>query len=360
MSQHPSGSTNENAGEVCPGCGVILDVADESRFALVRCPQCRAEVRVKSRVGPFLLQEVIGQGGSGRVFRAIRPVESSGEAGPPRTEEVALKILERNHPDYGEHLSQLRNEAKCSRLIRHPRVVKVLSMTDDDSGATLALELMEGGSLHDLIVSNGALGEVRVLQVGLEILKALAAAHDKGIIHRDLKPANILLGASGGAKLGDFGLARSNAEKPVPEPHLLATPDYVAPEMLAGFYGDLRSDVYSLGGCLYHALLGVPPYRTDGLSIQELRTLKALPVSFGDRKISRSTRSLIRRMSDPEPSRRFGSHGELESAILIALAGVEGRGIRSRHRKRHGGLPGKLLGWWKSKSRFGEDACPPS
>ncbi len=302
--------------EECAGCGLVLDVAQEGVFSLVRCPQCRSEVRVKSLLCGYVLLDLLGEGGSGRVFLAEDP--ASGER-------IAIKFLDRRTPDYEGHLVLMRNEAECARLINHPRVVRVLDFRETTEGAVLPMELMDGGSLHDLITEEAPVAEERVLAIGLQIVKALSASQEKGFIHRDIKPANILFGGTGGAKLGDFGLARGKNAKPVPERHLLATPDYVAPEVLGRSRGDLRSDIYSLGSTLFHALAANPPYVTDGLSIPELAKLKKSSVKIEHRRgdLSRPTRILINRMIAPEPVARFASYPELEQAFLAALHALE-------------------------------------
>lgn len=312
MSLPPAHSDHEE----CPGCGLVLDVAQERAFSLVRCPRCRSDVRVKTRLSGYVLRDLLGEGGSGRVFLAEDT--STGER-------IAIKLLERMTPDYEGHLALMRNEAECARLIDHPRVVRVLGFGETPEGAILPMELMDGGSLHDLITGGAPLAEGRVLAIGLQIIKALSASHDRGFIHRDIKPANILLAATGGAKLGDFGLARGKNSKPVPERHLLATPDYVAPEVLGRSRGDFRSDIYSLGSSLFHALAAKPPYATDGLSIPELSNLKKLPVKIERRRgdLSRPTRTLVNRMIAPEPAARFASYTALEQAFLDALHALD-------------------------------------
>jgi serine/threonine-protein kinase len=296
--------------EPCPECGVLLGVDGTALFSKVRCPGCHAEVMVRETCGDYRLSGILGYGGSGRVFRARRNGEEH---------DVALKVLERGMKDYEEHLELLRNEAAVAGLVEHPRVVRTLSLEEDGDRARLSLELMEGGSLHDLISEKGTLGEEYSLHLTLEVLKGLSHAHDKGMLHRDLKPANILLTAAGDAKLSDFGLALSIGSNPVAQDNLLATPDYVAPEILGEFQGDAVSDLYSLGGCLYHALTGKPPYATEGLSIPELSDLKSQPVSFSTKVGSAGTRALLSRLLDPDPSKRFRSGAELEVALLEVL-----------------------------------------
>jgi len=330
--------------EPCSCCGVILDVGLEKLFSLVRCPRCHEEVRVRCRLGPYQLHGVLGEGGSGRVFRA-RKWDAREE-----DEDVALKALEKSIPDYQEHLVLLRNEALSARLAEHPRVVKVMRLEESEEGAWLEMELMDGGSLHDKIVSESPFREEEVLRIGLQILKALASAQTKGITHRDLKPANILFKTEGGAKLGDFGLARSSAAKPVAQSHLLATPDYVSPEMLAGFHGGFHGDLYSLGGCLFHALAGAPPYDTEGLTLTELQALKAKEVLLPKKVCSERTRSLVAKMMAPVPALRFHSYEELEKSFLSVLESFDGEN-KNRRNKREEGLLGSVFRRWRRSAK---------
>lgn len=323
-----------HAGEACPSCGVILDVSRQPLFSVVCCPQCGSEIRIRDRVGSYQLLGQLGEGGSGKVFLARRLVAESASKKPhllgqvmtwcgkggDHNPQVALKVLEPEIPDYGEHLALLRNEAECSGRIRSSKVVRTLGFEEDAEGARIAMELMPGGSLHDMIVAKRTLDEERVLSTGLNILQALEAAYDQRILHRDLKPANILFDAKGGAKLSDFGLAGSIPRKKRGAQDLHATPDYVAPEVLAGSAWDFRSDLYGLGGCLFHGLTGYPPYATEGLGLEQLRAVKSRPVKIPPMRtdVSPITLALVNRMMEPDPDRRFKSHREMRAAFLKA------------------------------------------
>ena len=318
--------------EPCLSCALMLDVTEESLFGLVRCPLCLSEVRVRARVGNYQILDVLGHGGSGRVFR-VRLYGDGG--GDENRDEFALKVLEKNHLDYDEHLLFLKNEAFFAPQVEHPRVVKVVGFEEDDEGARLLMEIMEGGSLHDLIGSGARLGEARILETGLEILKALSATYAKGVVHGDLKPANILFTSSGSAKLGDFGLARSLTMDVSTETHLMATPDYIAPEILAGELGNPQSDVYGLGGTLYHALTERTPYQTEGCSMEELASLKKTPVNLASApgSIHPKTAELINRMMNPDPKARFSSYDELEGKFHLALEYLDRRSKISKGRR---------------------------
>lgn len=336
-----SQATQPRDQEPCFCCGVTLDVGPEAIFSLVRCPRCHEEVRVRCHLGAYQLVDVLGQGGSGRVFRARRDGANA---------DVALKVLEKKLPDYEEHLQMLRNEAHLAGLAEHPRVVKVLALEENGHVALLEMELMAGGSLHDKIVSEEELLEEEILRVGLQILKALASAQTRGITHCDLKPANILFTGEGGAKLGDFGLAQGPEAKPVAQAHLLATPDYVSPETLTGLKGDFLSDLYSLGGCLFHALAGAPPYETEGLTTEGLQALKAKAVLLPKKVCSERTRSLVARMMAPEPAERFHSYKELEEEFLFVLESFDGLN-KNRRNKRHEGLLGSVFRHWIERGK---------
>jgi serine/threonine protein kinase len=293
-------------------------------------------MRVRRSSGPYRIEEVLGEGGCGRVFRATNPTGGC----------VALKVLERRSPGFDEFLSLLRREESCVRRIPHPGVVRVLSLEEDEREARLVMELMEGGTLHDRIVSSPCraprLPEQMVLRTALRILKALHAAEVAGIVHGDLKPANILYTAAGVAKLGDFGLAHGVGEGDSPPSQLPATPDYVAPEVLLGEDGDFRSDLYGLGGCLYHALSGHPPFRTGGLPVSELVRVKSRAPRLSRSLCSLETSRAVFRMMNPDPSGRPSSHAELEEDLLGALAGLVARRRFSR---------GPLARWfgWRAK-----------
>jgi serine/threonine protein kinase len=258
-----------------------------------------------------------------QVFRAR--LRNQKKLGEENSKDIALKILEKTAADYAENLLLLKNEAKFAQLVAHPRVVKVFSLEEDINGARMIMEFMAGGSLHDVIASEEKRSERECLETGLEILKALAAAYDKGIIHCDLKPANILFSSSGGAKLGDFGLAQSLTRVRLLKPHLMATPDYVAPEVLAGEQGNFRSDIYGLGGSLYHAITGHPPHLTEGKSFEELRRLKRHPVKLSSMQwnLHPETCSLITRMLEYDQAKRFVSYPDLESAFRRALDNLD-------------------------------------
>src|SRR5256886_8781022 len=162
------------------------------------------------------------------------------------------------------------------------------------------MELVERGSLDDFIEQHTRLPEEQVLEAGIQTAKGLRAAYAKGLIHRDVKPANILFADEHLAKIGDFGLAGITAQA---RGEIWGTPYYVAPERLNNQPEDFRSDIYSLGATLFHAIAGRPPFDGETMSASDLRALKNNPLKLKEvaPEVSRPTASVIAKMIAPDP-----------------------------------------------------------
>ncbi|MEM9280639.1 MAG: serine/threonine-protein kinase [Verrucomicrobiota bacterium] len=287
----------------CSSCGVALNVSDCGPFELVRCPECGKSVRARTKFDHFEIIGKLGEGGMSSVFEA-----RDSKLG----RHVALKIL---HPEVGKQrdlLQQFEREATLTAAISHPNVVKVYSVGRDHGYFYIAMELVTGTSLEEAIERNGRLAEGRVLEIGTQVVRGLRAAHEKGLIHRDIKPGNILLSTAGTAKIVDFGLALIAGRQDLDE-EIWATPYYVPPEKLAGETEDFRSDIYSLGATVFHAIAGAPPFRADTASIEELRVLKARAVHLREQypDCSSFTYSMVDKMLKHVPRERYDSYDEL-------------------------------------------------
>jgi serine/threonine protein kinase len=306
---------------------MVMDVSQLDLFSLVRCPGCAAEVRVRSRLGSFQLTELLARGGTGSVYRAV-PLSGRLWARNPgllggiglswrRHREVALKVVARGEASQGDEIDLLRNEERLVKGMRSDRVVRILAYEEDAEGARMAMELMKGGSLHDMITAARMLDEKRLITTALDVIGALDAIARSGMVHGDLKPANILFEESGRAKLSDFGLTRRLRRDDTPSLGLHATPDYVAPEVLDGSRGDFRSDLYGLGGCLHFGLTGRPPHATDGLGLEELRKVKRRVAKIPPLRtdVSPDTINVVNRMLETDPARRFRTPREAREAL---------------------------------------------
>ncbi|MEP6685986.1 MAG: protein kinase [Verrucomicrobiota bacterium] len=295
----------------CPACGAKVDTSKAEPLARVACPKCGEKLRVDRSFDNFLLLETLGTGGMGTVYKA-RDTQLD--------RLVALKLLRSEAGSATGPSSQLQHEARVTASINHPHVVKVYSLGSDHGQFYVVMELVDHGSLEDLIEQLKRVPEERVLDIGIQIANGLAAAQEKGLIHRDIKPANILFSDEQTAKIVDFGLAGAAEQKTEAKGEIWATPYYVAPENLNNEPEDFRSDIYSLGATLFQALAGRPPIEGETNSASALRELKNQPLVLAEvaPDISDETSRTIMRMLAPNPAQRFSSYQELIKALQRA------------------------------------------
>lgn len=203
------------------------------------------------RVGP-----VLARGGMSTVYRGT----------DTRLERpVAIKVMAPRFVADPVFLQRFEREARAAARLDHPGVVGVHDQGVDSSPAGdyvfLVMELVEGGTLRDLLRQHGKLSVPLALSVADRVLSALAAAHREGLVHRDIKPENVLIGPGGVVKVADFGLVRAVAEASSSTGDLiLGTVAYLSPEQVATGAADARSDVYATGVMLFEMLTGAPPY----------------------------------------------------------------------------------------------------
>jgi eukaryotic-like serine/threonine-protein kinase len=297
--------------EACPVCQTLMDVTDQPPLSLVRCPHCEQVLRAHRQFNNYRLVELLGEGGMGSVYKAVDR---------NLNREVALKILKKEWSENAEERARLEEEARITASIDHPHVVKVFSFGEDHGQFYLAMELAEKGSLDGLMSIQHRLSEAQVLQVGIQIGEGLEAALEHKLIHRDIKPGNILFSDPHTAKLVDFGLAIVMDEAAHARGEIWGTPYYIAPEKLDNQPEDFRSDMYSLGGTLFHALAGRPPYDAETASTVALKQLMSQPVSLQTfaPDVSSETAYVINRMLAKNPDERYASYSELVEHLSYA------------------------------------------
>ena len=285
-------------------------------------------MRVRRTFDHFELQEVLGAGGMGSVYRAL-------DTNLNRS--VALKLLRKEFSEDAEFVAQFENEASITASINHPNVVKVYSAGNDHGLIYIAMELVDKGSLDDLMTLQGKVGELQVLEVGIQIAQGLNAAYQRGLIHRDVKPGNILFADAHTAKIVDFGLAVLQEHAGKVGGEVWGTPYYVAPEKLDNSPEDFRSDIYSLGGTLFHALAGRPPFEAETASMVALKHLKSQAVSLQAfaPEVSTATAFVINKTLSKDPDDRYSSYEELVEHLQYArseLVAAVARGPQRRAR----------------------------
>ncbi|MBA3363605.1 MAG: serine/threonine protein kinase [Actinobacteria bacterium] len=205
--------------------------------------------------GRYRLGERIGHGGMGEVFAAhdLR-----------LDREVALKLLRADLAEQDGMRERVVAEARLAARLTHPHVVGVLDTGEQDGRPFVVMERLSGRTLGDEL-ADGPMPPERVRDVGLQVLRALAAAHELGIVHRDVKPGNVLDAGVGTWKVADFGIAKwVHADETLTGTgELLGSPSYLAPERIEGEQAGPASDLYAVGVLLYEALCGRKPFEGD-------------------------------------------------------------------------------------------------
>ena len=304
--------------QACPGCGATVDTSAAEPLARVECQQCGEKVRAERSFDQFVLLETIGIGGMGTVYKARDTLLDR---------LVALKLLRKDLGEDIDYAARLQQEARVAASVNHPNVIQVYSSGTDHDQFYLVMELVDQGSLDDLIEQQKRLPEELVLEAGIQVAKGLRAAYAKGLIHRDVKPANILFADEHTAKIGDFGLAGAAAEGAETRGEIWGTPYYVAPERLNSEQEDFRSDIYSLGATLFHAIAGRAPIEGETNSAVTLQKLKNEPVNLAAvaPEVSEPTVRVLNRMVAPDPAKRFASYDELVTELGNAYGLLTGK-----------------------------------
>jgi len=205
--------------------------------------------------GRYQIIEELGKGGMGRVYRVLdKELE----------EEVALKLIKPEIAKDKKTIERFKNELKVARKISHRNVGRMYELMEEGGMHFITMEYVPGQDLRGLIRQTGQLTTGKAIAIAKEICEGLDEAHRQGVVHRDLKPSNIIIDRQGNARILDFGIARSIADKGITGAGvMIGTPEYMSPEQVEGKETDQRSDIYSLGIILYEMVTGQVPFEGD-------------------------------------------------------------------------------------------------
>ena len=229
------------------------------RDEVTRGPATQPVDAPRMLAGRYLLGDRLGRGGMGTVWRARDRMLDR---------DVAVKELSVNHLAEEDLLivqSRMRQEARAAARIKHPGVVTIHDVLEQDGKPWIVMELIDGRSLAELVEQEGTLNPREAAGIGAQVLAALHRGHQVGVIHRDVKPANVLLErATGRVVLTDFGIATYEGDSALTRTgDLIGSPDYLAPERVHGHRPGPESDLWGLGATLYAAVEGQSPFRRD-------------------------------------------------------------------------------------------------
>ncbi len=267
----------------------------------------------------YKVLEQIGEGGMGAVY--VAQDQNLGR-------KVALKMLRGELAGNPDRLERFRREAQAVAALNHPNIVTIHSIEESPEGSFITMELVEGKGLDRLITGDGMSAQ-RMLEIARPLVRALAAAHDRGITHRDLKPANIMVTGDGTVKILDFGLAKLTSTADSGEHRDVATQTltqagtvvgtipYMSPEQVQGKPVDHRSDIFSLGVILYEMATGARPFGGETSADVASAILRDVPRSIHDSRPDMPDRfgRIISRCLEKEPEMRYQTAADIQTAL---------------------------------------------
>jgi serine/threonine-protein kinase len=230
---------------------------------------------------------------------------------------VALKLLASRFaadPDFRE---RFRREAAAAAAMQHPNIVSIYDRGEWEGTSYIAMELVNGPTLKQLITQRGPAGPGAATDIAIEILQALRYAHKRGIVHRDIKPQNVLIDEEGHAKVADFGIAHAGASDMTDEGAILGTVQYVSPEQAQGKPVSPRSDLYSVGVVLYELLTGQVPFEGEAPVSIALKQVSEPPVPPAQLEpgVPPALEAVVMRALEKDPARRYQDADEFIGAL---------------------------------------------
>jgi tRNA A-37 threonylcarbamoyl transferase component Bud32 len=268
--------------------------------------------------GRYGLEEVVGHGGMSTVYKAHDSLLERN---------VALKVLHQQYNEDEDFVERFKREARSVAQLQHPNIVTVIDRGEEDGRQYIVFEYIDGENLKELVVRKGRLDVREALEIALEIARGLGFAHDHGLVHRDVKPQNVLLNGDGGAKVTDFGIARSlDVERGVTQTGtVLGTSNYIAPEQANGQPVDAHTDVYSLGIVLYEMLTGELPFPGENFVAVAMKHIQEPSPSVLDVRgdVPLRVAEMIDRALEKDPEQRFPTMDAFAAEIEANLAELD-------------------------------------
>jgi serine/threonine-protein kinase len=273
---------------------------------------------LNQRLGRYYIKELLGRGGMAAVYRATDTILQR---------DVALKILYPHYSDDAALVQRFQREAVTAAALEHPHIVPVYDVGEQDSMAYIAMKLLDGETLHDRLQRVGTLAPAAVVAILEPVAAALDYAHRRGVIHRDIKPGNIFLNRTPDGEqvvLTDFGIAKQlDTPGLTTTGALIGTPDYMAPEQIAGGLVDARTDVYALGMLAYRALTGRCAFEgsTQDVLLGHLYQQAPAPSAVAP-GLSATLDAPVLQAIARNPPERFATAGAFVQALRSAAAGA--------------------------------------
>jgi Tol biopolymer transport system component len=287
------------------------------------------------KLGPYQIVAPLGAGGMGEVYRARDPRLSR---------DVAVKVLPAGFSSDPERLRRFELEARAAGALNHPNILAVYDTGNHEGAPYVVSELLEGQTLRERAQA-GALPVRKAVEIGVQIARGLAAAHDKGIVHRDLKPENAFVTSDGQVKILDFGLAKltqaesgDSSQSPTEARGtdagtVVGTVGYMSPEQVRGAAVDPRSDIFSFGAILYELLSGRRAFRKETSAETMTAILREDPpdLTQTNQSLPPALERIVAHCLEKNPQERFASARDLafDLEALSEKSSASATGLRA-------------------------------
>ena len=303
---------NTSDSNFCKNCATQLIPPKESQDSITVTLQTPREELTTgfTFADRYQIIEELGQGGMGRVYKALdKEVD----------EKIAIKLLRPEIAADIKTIDRFRNELKLARKIAHKNVCRMYDLNREENTYYITMEFVPGEDLKSFLKRSKQLTPSTIVTVGKQVCEGLGEAHRLGVVHRDLKPQNIMIDKEGNVRIMDFGIARSLSGKGVTaEGVIIGTPDYMSPEQVEGTGIDHRSDIYSLGVVLYEMAAGHVPFEGEtalSVAMKHKDELPKSPREFNP-QMPGDLCSIILKCLEKDKNRRYQSSGELFNALV--------------------------------------------
>jgi serine/threonine-protein kinase len=267
------------------------------------------------QLGKYEIVGKIGQGAMGEVFRAHDPILGR---------DVAIKTMTATIGTDEELRKRFHREAQSAARLSHPNIITIYDFGEDQGKVYMAMELLEGNDLKDLIGRHTPMSLELKLGLMEQICDGLAFAHGKDVVHRDLKPANIHIQRGGQIKIMDFGLAKLSSSDMTRAGMIMGTPNYMSPEQVRGEKATARSDVFSLGAVFYELLTNRKPFEADSLHAVLFQVMQNEPEPLVNLApdVPPALQQVVERAMLKDPAARFRDAGEMREGLRPARAAL--------------------------------------
>ncbi len=301
-----------------------------------------------TKLGPYEIVAPLGAGGMGEVYRA-RDTKLG--------REIAIKVLPAETSSDPERRQRFEQEARSASALNHPNILTIYDIAESDGSLYIAMELVEGKTLRELIASGEPLATRKLLDIAVQTAEGLSKAHSAGIVHRDLKPENLMVSRDGYVKILDFGLAKlteavseeasvlpTAIAAPTQPGTVMGTAGYMSPEQASGQQVDFRSDQFTLGSILYEMATGRRAFqrKTGAETLVAIIREEPEPLSQAAPKAPAPVRWIVERCLAKDPEERYASTKDLardlksvrdhltETSVSGALEAAEPAKVRRR------------------------------